>query len=229
MATVSNHLHQLKSHRYGKDEIAQMAQRLNDISFGMGFGRANDPDTLLKLSLWIKNQFGDISMQEVALAFDLVTSKRIGEKIKHYNSFSKQYIGEVLYAFKTFRNRQIQLYNEEKKAKEIAESSSVAATGEEMYKVIEKTALETGKIMKMADWSAAFTYAWKKKLIHRMNKKERTAYKQGVIESMDTEFRAGFISEVIKEEESLQAECQKRILQAHFQKLIDESKSKTNK
>ncbi len=198
-----------------------MAKRLVAISLTMGFVKSNSAEMTLALSQWIKEQFGDLSMQEVALAFDLVTAKKIGQEIKHYNTFSKQYIGEVLNAFKEFRNKQMKLFKE-MEANKLLQEATPGATGREMYESIKKTALDTGKIMKMADWTGAYNYAWSQKnLIYRMDEQERNEYKQGVIEDMKTEQRAGFISEVITEEKSLQAECHKRLMQAHFQELID--------
>jgi len=202
-----------------------MGQRLNAIAYSMGFTKSMSPEELLSLSKWIKEQFGDMAMQEVALAFDLVTAKKIGNDIKHYATFSKQYIGEVLNVFRTHRAKQIKLADEHEKQKQIMENKNTGATPEEMYNTIKKIALEQGTLMKIADWTGAYSHAWKEKLIHRMNKTERTMYKEGVIEDLQTEGRAGFHSKPVKEiignEHSLVAECYKRIMHVHFQEIID--------
>ncbi len=228
-AVISNHIHHLKSHKYGDKELAEMAQRLNAIDFSMGFQKVNTPEVLLSLSHWIKTQFGDIAMQEVALAFDLVTAKKIGNEIQHYNAFNKQYIGEVLNAFKTYRSQQIKLFEEHKKQKAITENQEKGASPVEMYEWIKKTALSTGKMPKLADWTGAFNYAWKHKLIHRMDEQERKAYKQGVISDLQMEGRANLhakpIAEIIGNDNSLQRECHKRIMKVHFQELIDKNQT----
>ena len=206
-----------------------MAKRLVAISLALGFKESNSAILMLSLSSWIKTQFGDIAMQEVALAFDLVTAKKIGNEIRHYNSFNKQYIGDVLSAFKTYRAQQIKLFEDHKKQLAITENTSKGATGEEMYNTIKKIALETGKMMKVADWTGAFNYAWKKNLIHRMNDQERKEYKEGVIEDIKMEGRANMhakpVSEIIGNEHSLQSECHKRIMKVHFQQLIDKNQT----
>lgn len=212
---VSTHYGQLKSHKYDEATLAQMAQRLNAIVYSMGFAKINSSEILLNLARWIKEQFGDLSMQEVALAFDLVTAKKIGSEIRHYNTFSQQYIGEVLHAFKDFRGKQLKLHKESEENKRLNEPKP-QVSGKDMYEGMKRMALEKGEVMKVGDWSAAYNYAWKENLIHRMNEQEREDYKQAVISAMKTEKRANFQTPT----ESIQIECHKRILQAHFQGLI---------
>lgn len=193
-----------------------MAQRLNAIVYSMGFPKISSSDILLNLARWIKEQFGDLSMQEVALAFDLVTAKKIGSNIRHYNSFSQQYIGEVLHAFKEYRAKQIKLHKESEANKQL-NAPKPQVSGKEMYEGIKRIALEKGEIMKVADWTGAYNHAWKENLIHRMSDKEREEYKKKVISAMKMEKRANFDVPI----ESVQSECHKRILHAHFQELID--------
>jgi len=199
--------------------IAEMAKRLVAISMTLGFKESNTGVLMLSLSGWIKVQFGDISMQEVAIAFDLVTAKKIGNDIRHYNSFSKQYIGDVLSAYKTWRSKQIKLFEDHKKTLAITQNTNTGATPQQMYDTIKKIALETGKIMKVADWSGAFNYAWKSGLIHRMNEQERTEYKKKVESALKTEKMGG----IEIGDYSLQTEIHKRIMQAHFQEMIDKN------
>lgn len=226
-AVISNHRQHLKSHKYGDRELSEMAQRLNAINFSMGFEKLNTPEVLLSLAQWIKEQFGDVSMQEVASAFDLVTSKKIGNDIRHYATFSKQYIGDVLNAFKIYRAKQIKLFEEHKRQIEATENMGIGATPKEMYEGIKKIALNTGKIMKAAEWTNAFEYAWKENLIHRMNDQKRKEYKKSVIEALKSESRANIgigtkaIAEILNSEDSIQLECHKRIMQSHFQEMID--------
>ena len=192
-----------------------MAQRLNAISYSMGIDKANKTEVMLSISLWIKEQFGDLSMQEVSSAFDLVTAKKIGTEIRHYNTFSKQYIGEVLHAFKEYRGKQLKLHKESEANKQLNEPKP-QVSGKDMYEGMKRMAVEKGEIMKVGDWTGAYTYAWKENLIHRMNEQEREEFKENVIRAMETEKRANFETPT----ESIQSECHKRILQAHFQELI---------
>lgn len=193
-----------------------MARRLNAIGLSMAFEKVNTPEVTLLLSKWIKDQFGDISMQDVALAFDLVTAKKIGAEIRHYNTFSKQYIGEVLNAFREYRNKQMKLFKESESNNQL-DVKVKTPTGEEMYNGIKKIALETGKIMKVADWTGAFNYAWKERIIHRMSEDERNNYRESVEKALKTEKSAG----IQIGDYSIQSECHKRILKVHFQKMID--------
>jgi len=192
--------------------IAQMAQRLNAIIMGMGFSGAIKPEVLLNYSRWIKEQFGDLSMQEVSLAFDLVTAKKIGTDIRHYNTFSQQYLGDVLHAYKTYRSHQIKLHSEAEKVKQI-QAPKDQITGEQMYKLMYKLATEKGEIMKVGDWTGAYNYAWKNNLVKRLSEQERTEYKESLIKAMASEKRAGIENALTPD---IQTECHKRLLQAHL-------------
>lgn len=220
-AIISNHKNTLKSREYDTDMLVQMSKRLNAIAFSMGFRESMSPEELLVLSQWIKEQFGDVSMQEVAHGFDLVTAKKIGDKIQHYATFSKQYIGEVLNAFKIHRAKQIKLFEEHMKVKAIEENRSVGATPQEMYEGIKKIALETGQIMKAANWTDAYNHAWSKNLIPRMSEKERSEYKEATIKALESEKRGGILLDTFNINASIQSECHKRIMQIHFQEFIN--------
>jgi len=211
----------MKARDYDESFLAELGRRINSIAYGMGFARL-ELDVIEAMSLWIKKQFGDISMQEVALAFELVTAKKLPmgkNEGRHYNRFDQQYVGDVLYAYKTFRNHQVKLYKEEEAEKKLAEGASVPATGEEMYNGIKRIALEERKIMRVADWSSAYEYAWKENLVTHLNEEERETYRKSVEIALRSEKRAGI---VLSLDNSIQAECHRRILQAHFQKMIDE-------
>ena len=101
------------------------------------------------------------------------------------------------------------------------------ATGEEVYSAMKEIALTESKIMKAGAWTLAYNYAWNKNLIKRLNDQERKEYKESLIEALQTEKRANFaessrlLGDILKDPESIQAECHKRIIQAHFQEMID--------
>lgn len=205
-----------------------MAQRLNEIAFSMGFARINSPDILLALSQWIQKQFGDISMQEVALAFDLVTSKKIGDKIRHYNSFSKQYIGDVLHAFKTWRGKQIVLFEQDQKVKALQEGNFEKISGQEMYEGIKRISLKDGKLMRAADWGVAFLYAESEGLIDKMSNDEKEMYVDNVKADIKDKASTGHnprpLLDILSTDVSLASECRKRIIQDHFQNMINDNK-----
>lgn len=215
-SVISNHKNKMKAHSYDDDLLMEMARRLNSIAYAMGF-RDIEIDTVLSLSKWIKAQFGDISMQEVAAAFDLVTAKKIGNNIRHYAEFSQQYIGDVLSAFRVYRAQQIKLFEDHKKQIEITKNPAKVVTDQEMYEGIKRIALDTGKIMKVADWTGAYNHAWKERLIHRMSEQERVDYKKSVEKAIKTERHAG----IQIGDYSIQSECHKRIMKVHFQEMID--------
>ena len=107
--------------------------------------------------------------------------------------------------------------------KEFVETKYKGTTGQEMYEGMKRLALDKGEIMKVGDWTGAYSYAWKENLIHRMNEKERSEYKESVILALQTEKRANFLPENFNINNSIQSECHKRVLQVHFQELINQA------
>lgn len=105
--------------------------------------------------------------------------------------------------------------------KEFERTTYQSATPKEMYEGIKKIALQTGKLMKVADWSGAYRYAWNANLIPRMDKIKRKAYKASVREALKSEIRAKMKPENFNIDNSIQSECERRVIQAHFQELIN--------
>ena len=210
--------------------MAELGRRLNSIAFGMSFARL-EPEIIDSLSLWIKGQFGDISMQEIALAFELVTAKKLPmgkNEGRHYAKFDMQYIGDVLHAFKMFRNIQWKLYEDAEKTKNLTEGNYEKVSGKEMYEGIKRISLKDGKLMRAADWSAAFLYAQKEGFIYQLNNDEKQMYLDNVRASLKSEaVKSPDYQELLNtltNPDSLITECRKRILHTHFQKMIDDSK-----
>lgn len=105
--------------------------------------------------------------------------------------------------------------------KEFKRTTYQSATPKEMYDTIKRIALQTGKLMKVADWSGAYRYAWQENLIPRMSEDERSTYKASVREALKSEIRAKMKPENFKIDNSIQSECERRVIQSHFQELID--------
>lgn len=215
----------MKSRDYNEAIMAQFTQRLNAIAYSMSFKLNVELEVISLLAKWISEQFGDVSMQEVALAFDLVTANKLPMKPRHYDRFDKQYIGDVLHAFKTFRNIQMKLFKEDQAMKQLTEKiKKVGATGKEMYTGLKKIAVEKGEIMIVADWNAAFKYAQDEGLIRRMNNIEKKIYKKKVEATIKREREGNKLSDILSNAASLVTECRKRMLIDHLKKLIDDSK-----
>ena len=233
-ATVNNYLHSMKSRQYDEPMIEQFAQRLNDIAYSMGFKKAVETQVVIELAKWICKQFGDVSMQEVALAFDLATANKLPMKPRHYDRFDKQYVGDVIHAFKSWRSSQLKLYKEEEAMKQLTEEvKSVGATGKEMYNALKKIAVEKGEIMIAADWNLAFKYAQNKGLIEHLSNDEKDIYKENVRADLHqesaSESNRSSIMNVLRNERSLADECRKRMLTDHLKKLIEETEEQRSK
>ena len=109
--------------------------------------------------------------------------------------------------------------------------SEKSATSKEIYNSIKNITLNQGKVMKAAAWSSAYRYAWNKKLIKILNTEERSEYKKSVIEALKSEARANIgagtksIKDILNSENSIQMECHRRIMQVHFQEMIDKKEN----
>lgn len=222
---VNFHKHSAKCHTYDDELMSEMTNRFNSLVYGMGFEDPVEADTMNALMMWIKDQFSTLSMNEMLYAFQMASAFTLPGAPKHYKNFDMQYIGGVLNAYKTHRNKQLKLLEDEENAKKSAEEVKNVATGEEMYNSMKKLATEQGEIMRIGDWTGAFKYAWKENFIHRMNKKERKAYKKSTKQALESEKRANFLPSTFNIKDSLQSECHKQIMQCHFQEMIDKKPS----
>lgn len=227
---MNAHKHQMKSYQYDVAELAELGRRLNSIAFGMSFAKL-ELQVIDTMTLWIKKQFGDVSMQEIALAFELVTAKKLPmgkNEGRHYAKFDMQYVGDVLHAFKTYRGRQLKMYEEQKKIKELQEGNFENISGQEMYEGIKRISLKDGKLMRAADWGAAFLYAESEGLIDKMTNDEKDMYVENVRADIKEKASTGHnprpLLDILRTDESIASECRKRIIQDHFQKMINDNK-----
>ncbi len=219
--------HSPKSSTYDDDLMAQMTSRFNSLVYVMGFEDPVEDDTMQVLMLWIQEQFGDLSINEMIYAFQLATAHNLPGVTRHYKNFDMQYCGDVLNAYKTYRNQQLKIFKEEEKVRQIMEDQGKGATGEEMYKVMKKIAMERGELMKIAQWSTAYEYAIQEGIIDEKSEEERKKYAASVEKDMERlakQFRTQKVGKIINTPREIGAECRKRILHEHLQKIIDENK-----
>ena len=229
-ATVNNYLHSMKSRQYDEPTIKQFAQRLNDIAYSMGFKKAVETLVVIELAKWICKEFGDVGMQEAAIAFDLATANKLPMKPRHYDRFDKQYVGDVLHAFKIWRCIQMKLFKEEEAMKKLTakDEGNYSATGKEMYLGLKKTAIKKGRIMLYANWNAAFSYAQDNGIIEKLSNKEKEIYMDNVRADLQHETASATnkssIIDTLRKDTSLADECRKRMIINHLQRLIENKK-----
>lgn len=214
-----------KCHSYDEDLMGQMTSRFKALVYTMGFEDPVEADTLQVLMLWIKEQFGNLSMGEMIEAFQMASAFTLPGAPKHYKNFDMQYIGGVLNAYKTHLNKQLQLFKDEENARKTSEGVKNVATDEQMYNFMRNLAIEKGEIMRIGDWTSAFKHAYKNRFINRMNKKERKVFKKSIVIALESEKRGGLLPDTFNIDNSIQSECHKRIMQAHFQGMIDKNSS----
>lgn len=230
---VNTHRRSPKAYTYDEPLLAQMTSRFHALVYTMGFEDPVEKDTMQVLILWITEQFGDLSMNEMIMAFQMAAAHKLPGAPKHYRNFDMQYVGDVLNAYKSYRNQQLKIFEDEEAANRAMESNGVSLTGQEMYDAIKTVVMGKGEIMKMADWSNAFKYAESEGLIDQMTDAEKKKYRDKVAATLKKEavkspdYRR--LLNTLTEKTSLRQECRKRILQDHFQKMIDDNKSKEDK
>lgn len=80
------------------------------ISNKMGLKEAVPEITMKDLVEFIQAHYGDMSVKEVELAFDLATAEKLDldyKEIEHYQVFSQKYLGKILSAYRRYRQSTI--------------------------------------------------------------------------------------------------------------------------
>ena len=233
--TVNVHNHSPKSHTYDKAMLSQMGMRINAMVFTMGFENAVTAEIIQTITIWIKKEFGDLSMNEVIIAFEKATAHNLPGVTRHYKNFDMQYVGDVLNAYKSYRTKQLKIFKDEEAERIMTQGNGKGITGEQMYTVMKKIAMERGEFMRIADWSGAFEYCEEEGLIKKMTDIQKNKYLKKVIKDLEekktlvSNDEAKSIGHILDTPRSLQVECRKRLLCEHLQTFIDEFKSKEDK
>ncbi len=100
-----------------------------------------------------------------------------------------------------------------------------AASSKQIYQAIKNIAINEGKVVNEAAWSSAYRHAWNNNLIVRMTTEARSVYKTSIIESLESKKRGGLLPGTFNIDDSIQIECHKRIMQVHFQEMIDKNQA----
>lgn len=100
--------------------------------------------SLMEFSTFVYRQFPDLNMAEINEAFDMVCARKLtlnDEPIEHYGSFSQMFIGNVLTAYKQYRDQEIARFiSSQPKPKEIPapEKSKEEKRAEEIQKAMKR-------------------------------------------------------------------------------------------
>lgn len=85
------------------DHNAVLEGRLHGISLSVGLREPISDIEMSAIVNFIKSQFGEFTMEELSLAFELAMARKLNTEASAFNSFSCEYVGRVLSAFREFR------------------------------------------------------------------------------------------------------------------------------
>jgi hypothetical protein len=131
------HFYKIKLRDYNQDQFLEVSNALKVISVNSGVNEPLEDYAAQDMLRFIKIEFKDFSFSEIREAFGKYNSGKLAFKNGAYQNFSQKFVGDVLRAYKVFRNKALLKYY---KALE-AEENKKEATEEEI-KEIENNFLE---------------------------------------------------------------------------------------
>ncbi len=90
----------------------ELEKRLNAIVLTLGFDQAVESEIIKEMTVFIKAEFGDFGMEEIAVAFRKALAGNLNIEVRHYKNFNIQYLGDVLRAYRDYRTGQRQLFKQ---------------------------------------------------------------------------------------------------------------------
>lgn len=156
--------HSPKIRDFDKGNMDELENRLLAMIYSLGFKNEVEEEVIQQMGAFIKEEFGHLTLGDLALAFQKTLANKLGIKTKHYQNFDMQYLGEVCSAYSTWRTEQLKLAEDDEKEKreqeEIDKLKDVpAATGKDWYEMIERCIGANKKLPVFANWNLAYKYA----------------------------------------------------------------------
>jgi len=107
---VDLHFNTKKIRNYEPKEIISLLQKISGIGFLIGLSEPMiDIESQAIIDFWCV-EFSDVSFSEVEKAIKLNSSMKLEKKIEHYNKFSTDFLGSVLYHYKAYRAKRLAKY-----------------------------------------------------------------------------------------------------------------------
>jgi len=99
----------------------------------LGIKETPQADEVKMIVFFIKQNFGDLTLEEITNAFNLAIARKLNIDPNHYQNFSALYVGGILDAYKEYKGNHIKLYRQkELEAQEQAEAEKNRPSDEEL-------------------------------------------------------------------------------------------------
>ena len=99
----------------------------------LGIKETPQADEVKMIVFFIKQNFGDLTLEEITNSFNLAIARKLDIDPNHYQNFSALYVGGILDAYKEYKGNHIKLYRQkELEAQEQAEAEKNRPSDEEL-------------------------------------------------------------------------------------------------
>ena len=99
----------------------------------LGIKETPQADEVKMIVFFIKQNFGDLTLEEITNSFNLAIARKLDIDPNHYQNFSALYVGGILDAYKEYKGNHIKLYRQkELEAQEQADAEKNRPSDEEL-------------------------------------------------------------------------------------------------
>lgn len=118
---------------YGADETMALEKTLREICKVLGIKRDQSQEDIVRLILFLKNNYADLSKEGIRQAVDYALTGKIDAQLEHYQSLDIKYLSQILNAYRDhIRKSELELRKKDKQRQ----------TEEEYFKQKNKTVME---------------------------------------------------------------------------------------
>jgi hypothetical protein len=107
---------------YGADETMALEKTLREICKVLGIKRDQSQEDIVRLILFLKNNYADLSKEGIRQAVDYALTGKIDAQLEHYQSLDIKYLSQILNAYRDhIRKSELELRKMEKQRQTEAE------------------------------------------------------------------------------------------------------------
>lgn len=224
---IMSHRSNKKIREYDHGDFNELTKRLYAISKGLGVRTTPSVESTTLTLETLKNQFGDFSMQEIAISFELAFGGKLDVDVTNYDSFNVIYLTNILNAYRPYRAKIIKRdadlkLNQEKENQMKVIDEPVENKEKRLCESLIKIVEQEGKLPLAWDWEPVFFHLER---IGELNdtSAQKEKFKAKVMKSLadqakieDKESLRNMINDTLSKPNSLKYECRKRRVQEYL-------------
>lgn len=223
----------LKIRNFKVQNFNELAIKIIEWSKFLGLREPHDKKELGLLLAFLKNQYGDFTMPEISLAFELAMTQQLNiDNINHYQSFSAMYLSMILNSYREFRSdirmKKIALEQKQKELNEIKSRPSIEEREKQNYEGLLKYINDKKQLPIAWDYEGCYNHMERIGIIN-LTDGQKAEYKNKIEERIKSEAKLVAMEEgnkamqnilsVLHNPTNLKIRCRIEYVKEYFKKM----------